>query len=367
MAAPEQPSAPTLPAHDATVHEAVSLPLGSSNNIRLLKILDDNLSDDTEPISCELHLASLDESYVALSYMWGEEAASKIILLNGRPFLVRQNLWDFLHQARLDQARDGKTQYLWIDALCIDQVRIAERNHQVAMMGAIYSKASGVLIWLGAGTETLIEALSYLEDFVVEDHPALGVDFFRAPVNSLHELFTHPYWFRAWIIQECVLAVELQLQCGSVRILHTALMRYLGRPKIMEFFWSRTAKSPWIGAEMVLIVREKWLNALCREYIDPWDSFGMVLNCTDVRDRVYAMIAIMDPAINIIPDYNKSTRELFVELVDGYIIHEKDCTQNVQALANTLGLVKDPIYHQKYQEAEVIDRRNKEAKDKQPN
>jgi hypothetical protein len=56
------------------------------------------------------------------------------------------NLWDFLHEARSrkDQRR------LWVDALCINQSHIDEKNHQVGIMGEIYSKAAWVLVWLGA-------------------------------------------------------------------------------------------------------------------------------------------------------------------------------------------------------------------------
>lgn len=43
--------------------------------------------------------------------------------------------------------------YVWVDAVCIDQSNLTERGHQVKMMGYIYSKASRVLVWLGADTD----------------------------------------------------------------------------------------------------------------------------------------------------------------------------------------------------------------------
>ena len=52
--------------NNTTLYESVPLPLGSKI-IRLLRILNGNSVDDMEPISCELHLASLDRPYVALS------------------------------------------------------------------------------------------------------------------------------------------------------------------------------------------------------------------------------------------------------------------------------------------------------------
>jgi hypothetical protein len=38
---------------------------------------------------------------------------------------------------------------LWIDAICINQDKTLERNHQVTLMRDIYSKASRVVVWLG--------------------------------------------------------------------------------------------------------------------------------------------------------------------------------------------------------------------------
>ena len=42
---------------------------------------------------------------------------------------------------------------LWIDAVCINQNDISERNHQVLLMGDIYRGATTVLSWLGSHPE----------------------------------------------------------------------------------------------------------------------------------------------------------------------------------------------------------------------
>jgi hypothetical protein len=43
----------------------------------------------------------------------------------------------------------NRRQFLWIDALCINQEDDRQRGHQVEMMGSVYLQASEVLIWLG--------------------------------------------------------------------------------------------------------------------------------------------------------------------------------------------------------------------------
>ena len=98
-------------------------------------------------LSCTLRLGSLAENCVALSYTWGKGKAENSVTVNGAPFHIRQNLWEFLQQESSDQAREG-TRLLWIDALCINQTSIAEKNHQVALMGEIYTRTSKVIVWL---------------------------------------------------------------------------------------------------------------------------------------------------------------------------------------------------------------------------
>jgi hypothetical protein len=84
-------------------------------------------------------------AFSALSYRWGDLTTPHLITLNNHPLSIGQNLFDFLLYAR----DAGWTKHLWIDALCINQADIRERNEQVARMGEIYSLASSVLVWLG--------------------------------------------------------------------------------------------------------------------------------------------------------------------------------------------------------------------------
>lgn len=53
---------------------------------------------------------------------------------------------------------------IWVDALCIDQSNIDERNKHVLMMGDIYAGASSVRIWLGEDTGMEQLAIGVLAD-----------------------------------------------------------------------------------------------------------------------------------------------------------------------------------------------------------
>jgi hypothetical protein len=68
-------------------------------HIRLLKVLP---GDPPDEIYCKIDQFELNSKpkYTALSYTWGSGPAICVIRLNGHRFLVKKNLWRFLHQIR---------------------------------------------------------------------------------------------------------------------------------------------------------------------------------------------------------------------------------------------------------------------------
>jgi hypothetical protein len=121
-----------------------SVPIDAkSREIRLIELVP---SHDDQRVSCKFHrhtLDSLDLEYTAVSYTWGDpKSPSHDVLVDGNPFRIRQNLWHFLKQER----EAGHKNLLWIDALCIDQSNMIERNHQVALMRDIYSMVRSYIL-----------------------------------------------------------------------------------------------------------------------------------------------------------------------------------------------------------------------------
>jgi hypothetical protein len=117
--------------------------------IRLVYLLPSNKRGAT--IQCRLVLANLgpDLIYEALSYKWGPILPEHQILLSGCRFNIRKNLWQALRQLR----RKREERILWIDALCINQANVLERNHQVAQMGRIYSGYLRCVAWEELGEQ----------------------------------------------------------------------------------------------------------------------------------------------------------------------------------------------------------------------
>jgi len=82
--------------------------------------------------------------YIAISYMWGSPEDTKTITINGMPVTVGENL-----AAALDCLWSSLVDKVWIDAVCINQDDINERNAQVLRIRDIFSQSLAVTIWLG--------------------------------------------------------------------------------------------------------------------------------------------------------------------------------------------------------------------------
>jgi hypothetical protein len=84
----------------------------SEKDIRLLSLHDSE--DENAPLIGELHLATLDDDYTALSYVWGDELKRRPIRLNSFDTTITANLRIVLKQLRDEK----KARNIWIDAVC---------------------------------------------------------------------------------------------------------------------------------------------------------------------------------------------------------------------------------------------------------
>ncbi|KAF1954800.1 hypothetical protein CC80DRAFT_116273 [Byssothecium circinans] len=185
------------------------LPLNvAQKEIRLLEIL------NTEPmLECKLSRVSLYASpeFIAISYTWESGLPLVQITLNGYEFSIRENL----HNALVQFNSSAPGTCFWVDAICIDQSCIPERNAQVPLMRDIYSSASRVWVWLGDGTHrtealvSLIHTLPYIPG-TFKDYTPLSeigdlVSFIAYRESWKHEaeewdyLFNRLWFNRTWV------------------------------------------------------------------------------------------------------------------------------------------------------------------------
>jgi hypothetical protein len=236
-------------------------------SIRLLKIL-----SVTPRITCTFKVAHLKDSPVfsCLSYVWGDATITEPVTVEGKTLHITVNLAGAIRDVHRQWSTGqllapGEEQWLWADALCINQKHDQEKNHQVPLMEQIYSSAHRMFAWLGDGENEraskavdayniVLHAIRQLHGYgfiqgrvqdngqicsnqevlaevggeilgaitdlawLTEHYTTQSVPGESHILSDTVELFRLPYWTRLWILQELVLARDAVLLCGPKKI-----------------------------------------------------------------------------------------------------------------------------------------------------
>lgn len=186
--------------------------------IRLLRLLP--CQDDSD-LRCALSVHPRNDwagsiEYAAISYTWGPPSPTKIIYINDRALEVRHNCWAALLQAW----RQRWALRCWIDAVCVNQDDLVEKAQQVSMMGDIYSYAQLTAASIASDQEAAqllheIAVSPSLSELYLRASPTSRPDLLSKYQERLHKLAGLSYWSRIWIVQEVLLAREVQLLSGA--------------------------------------------------------------------------------------------------------------------------------------------------------
>lgn len=190
----------------------------------------------------EIGNGTIEEPYEALSYVWGNDIASDFVLCGKARITIGKNLSVALRQLR----RVDRTRTLWIDAICINQKDVDEKEVQVGSMHQVYSNAQQVIIFVGEPATPLphwdpraafkmATKLAKVEEvqpnlvmrlrlrrygFPILRHEALKRYLgFPRPGNksytALRIFFNLPWFNRMWVLQEAVCAAKATIVCGE--------------------------------------------------------------------------------------------------------------------------------------------------------
>ncbi|KAI1258410.1 HET-domain-containing protein [Xylariaceae sp. FL1019] len=277
-----------------------------------------NVGDAGEELVCELHQVVFGDRprYEALSYMWGDTTGDKTITLNGCKLKVGDNLWDALHYLR--DIRKQKM-HIWIDALCINQSDVDERNKQLRIMRHIYSRARTVVVWLGKKYSKYQDRVLpfQLENFppsdeVKSDEPSstIGSNDSDVERTMASELCKDEYWTRLWIIQEITQAAGAQ----GVRA-HVCFGRLsLPWDKFMHFITNSKHGSDETGpSRLSRQLTERYAGGhtfknLLKEHIHA--------KCKEPRDKIYGIVGLAADARGFTMDYNRSLFDVWKDTME---------------------------------------------------
>ncbi|CAK3954487.1 Hypothetical predicted protein [Lecanosticta acicola] len=275
-------------------------------------------------ITCSLETRQLMKTpeYEGLSYCWQKGGPMKPIDAgNLKGFEVSEHLWNALRRLRLRNRR----RLVWVDAICINQDDIGERNHQITLMRRIYASALRTLIWIGdfsTDSPTCMRCYSNAgeEGFTLctkTGLPALehgGIGDLKKYLIQLRQSeegrkSADVWWKRLWCVQE---------------------FKYSGNtPTVFvgphAISWGHFVELFDPGNSPLTLFRrlEKYSDR------DDHTLFSLLsmtghFRCTDPRDRVFALLGMSRPAPNTIrpePDYRSTVVEV-IEDACLYLIQE---------------------------------------------
>ena len=342
----------------------------TKREIRLLRVAPYHGQDVLAVCECTMFTGSLSTQpppkYNAFSYEWGstehisyDYSLEDVVIVNGHRVSVTKNLVALLTRYRNIAAAAPDWQAMqvpiWIDALCIDQSNVQERNSQVALMGAIYREAQATLSWLGEGDDDSDYAMGLIadigskilnipkdEDDVAwvkpESQPELWQrsGYLNRFWSSAGALMKRTYWQRAWIVQEVLLQPNVIIFCGKL-VCHyfqlEAIQRWLRRiqgrptpPGVDVDLWQLlSTKVGWYSMgwnNLHKRIRVKPLEGTGDGAVDgdgqshlawkTWITNTLFKQATDPRDKLYSVLGLVG-IDSLRPDYSSSAEKVFYD------------------------------------------------------
>ncbi|KAK0717578.1 heterokaryon incompatibility protein-domain-containing protein [Lasiosphaeria miniovina] len=368
-----------------------------AQEIRILILRPD--ADSSFPYRCDLEHVPLADAgtFSALSYVWGPQEENRAPVdvdysvrdaTTGESMYVAsfsttigENLsWALLN---LRGGRDDELR-LWVDALCIDQADDAEKTWQVQLMGDIYAAAATTLVWLGPTADNrdgpqmfsldavalVADRLQRFECWRTCGYAPMSVwlsrganwtrrddemesqaqrDVMRAGrqimgmIDEIPRLFILlnnlakcPWWTRAWVLQELLLANKVAFAFGDRRVDGDMFVL------VMHLAWGMRDSlllhdSPLLNAAKNAIVHNyarnhipelnpRMLGTLTMRAIPGrylgldhlltmcyLGSYGQdaAIHSTDPRDLIFALLGLANDALGIEINYALSAADVF--------------------------------------------------------
>jgi hypothetical protein len=161
--------------------------------------------------------------YEAISWCWGREKANQLLRLHDGDHVYALPISPNLKAALFALRKHNKVRTVWIDAICINQRNLEERNIQVPRMDIIYGNAEKVCIWLGEGDADSKLAMDFINnkvldlwkfDELIEDRHM------TRNWAALINLMKRPWFSRRWVVQEIALSPSANntIYCGKEQV-----------------------------------------------------------------------------------------------------------------------------------------------------
>jgi hypothetical protein len=309
-----------------------------SNEFRLACLT--AVDDKDHPVHLTLEIYTHDNrpEYETVSYQWGGEDGDYSLR---HPVFIGP-YWDVLLQTKncwsmLRFARPWRgVRMLWVDAVCISQRNLVEREAQVAKMGQIYEDCSRVLVYLGHDIVTASAPFpSYRQLHEFNDHPPHFPENhpFHSEKFTFDKFLQRKYFSRVWMIQELLYSERAVMRVGNVD--------YRADSQIMCYLEQDTPSVPWFGnlgrgrrALNKIITIPDLLDLTRQSYAsDPRDLLFSVLGLVDNQESI--------PQVT--PEYSISSQHFCVGIAAHLLLKVRDLSILYKARTLSEGFT-DPSY-----------------------
>lgn len=294
-------------------------------------------------IGCDLELAP---AYSTVSYSWNDEPTDQVLHIDRSNLKAIRNIMLGLPHL----IENAHTNYLWIDAICINQSNDDEKGYQVPLMKEIYTRCKECLVWLGDGTpesDFAIDAIPKIVQRFSTQDPAevwtaegIGTtsdNVLQLPLwKGLTELFSRPWFKRLWTFQEAVIPAVVVFLCGSKTIpcsdmdgIAVPLLNHLTSLELVYPKSDFEDASLFVGfLKLIRVFRYRTIGPMSKTAADtikllyttgPWRS-------TNRLDKVYGILGLADSSLQdfLVVNYHKSQVDVSREVAAWYLLHGKD-------------------------------------------
>ena len=297
-------------------------------NIRLLR-----LEPRDDRLTLNLFSALLEEKpyYEALSYTWGDANNRKEIRCGDQLVTVSENLYDALRHLRCPD----RVRTLWIDAICINQLDIAEKSAQICMMADIYEIAQAVLVWIGKEDNKTEQAFSEARRLAAAQRASntglasqkisYNPDDHQSPFSGIakgfQSIFRRDWFKRIWVIQEVSVGRRVNVICGPLVIDWEDLMAVLFAAAVPG-----TMVDGWRKASYAIFEQRRDFDKSNRSHLSLLLVRHQDSLATKAEDKIFALLGLASDVSRheVTISYDTTISDIYQKVALSCLIHDQN-------------------------------------------
>lgn len=245
---------------------------------------------------------------------------------------VTKNLYGALNHLRNEHTERD----LWVDAICINQDNIKERNYQVTLMKNIFQKSRNTVVWLGeesANSEGAIQLVkelarislkttTYSRFYRVWNREVRNLPPLYDPAwRAFEDLLQRPWFHRAWIIQEVSVARDVTFVTGDSSLHWDELFRAIDYAIDLGTLIALGGSAAWQALNLYGS-RSRFQQSRLPSLLDTLVR-NRSFHATDPRDKVFGLLSLADAkdvqTLGVSPSYQISVEELYQKLAVSFL------------------------------------------------